>query len=114
MNNFRYHSVSLSNFCFLVIGGAGFIGSNIVEYLLNFGAKKVRVLDNLSTGYLENIELFRANSAFEFIQGDIRNLDDCQRACEGMDYVCHQGALGSISRSFSDSVLTNEVNVSGF
>jgi len=99
---------------FLVTGGAGFIGSNIVEYLLDNGAKKVRVLDNLSNGFKKNIAPFLSHPAFEFIEGDIRNIDTCRKACEGMDYVSHQAALGSVPRSINDPVTSNEVNVSGF
>lgn len=109
-----YHNKDLSNFSFLVTGGAGFIGSNIVEYLLKYGAGKVRVLDNLSTGLLSNLEEFKENASFEFIEGDIRDLATCQKACEGIDYVSHQAALGSVPRSINDPITTNEVNVSGF
>jgi UDP-N-acetylglucosamine 4-epimerase len=114
MYDIKYHNKDLSNFSFLVTGGAGFIGSNLVEYLLKYGAKKVRVLDDLSTGFQENIDLFIDNPAFEFIKGDIRNLEDCQKACEGMDYVSHQAALGSVPRSINDPITTNAVNISGF
>jgi len=109
-----YHTEDLSKHSFLITGGAGFIGSNIVEYLLKYGAKKVRVLDNFSTGFHENIEAFKANPAFELIEGDIRNLADCQRAIAGIDYVSHQAALGSVPRSIHDPITTNEVNISGF
>lgn len=114
MYNIKYHNQELEQFSFLVTGGAGFIGSNLVEYLLKYGAKKVRVLDNLSTGFQENLSLFKDNPAFEFIKGDIRNLEDCQIACGGMDYVLHQAALGSVPRSIKDPITTNEVNISGF
>lgn len=114
MYDIQYHDKDLSNFSFLVTGGAGFIGSNLVEYLLKYGAKKVRVLDNLSTGFHKNIDLFLDNPAFEFIKGDIRNLEDCQKACEGMDFVSHQAALGSVPRSINDPITTNAVNISGF
>lgn len=110
----QYHEIDLSEFSFLVTGGAGFIGSNLVEYLLKYGAKKVRVLDNLSTGFQRNIDLFINNSSFEFIKGDIRDLETCQKACEGIDYVSHQAALGSVPRSIIDPITTNEVNVGGF
>src|ERR1700744_757920 len=94
----RYHTKDLSQFTFLVTGGAGFIGSNIVEYLLKCNAKKVRVLDNFSTGFYKNIEGFMSNPAFEFIEGDIRNLETCHNPVKGIDYVSHQAALGSVPR----------------
>lgn len=110
----QYHSDDLSKYNFLVTGGAGFVGSNIVEYLLTFGAKKVRVLDNLSNGHIENLTEFESNPAFEFIEGDITKLDDCRNACEGIDYVIHQAALGSVPRSIKTPELTNAANVDGF
>ena len=109
-----YHKSDLSNSHFLVTGGAGFIGSNIVEYLLKFSAGKVRVLDNFSTGSINNIREFLDNPAFELIEGDIRDLGTCQRALEGIEYVSHQAALGSVPRSIDDPITSNEVNVSGF
>ena len=112
--NTRYHSFDLSSYQFLITGGAGFIGSNIVEYLLKYGAGRVRVLDNLSNGYESNIELFRSHNAFEFTKGDIRDLDTCRKAVDGMDFVIHQAALGSVPRSINDPINTNSVNISGF
>ena len=109
-----YHTEDLSNYSFLVTGGAGFIGSNLVQYLLQHGAKKVRVLDNFSNGYRENLTEFMANPAFELMEGDIRDVDTCHRAVEDMDYVSHQAALGSVPRSINDPATTNEVNISGF
>ena len=114
MEEHKYHSESLETKTFLVTGGAGFIGSNIVEYLLQNGAGKVRVLDNLSTGKRSNIEEFISNPAFEFLEGDIRDLDTCREAVKGMQYVSHQAALGSVPRSINDPITTNDVNVSGF
>lgn len=114
MNTPKYHTVDLSNLTFLITGGAGFIGSNLVAYLLRNNAKKVRVLDNLETGFMKNLEAFQSNSNFEFMEGDIRNLEICKRAMEGIDYVSHQAALGSVPRSINDPVTSNEVNVTGF
>jgi UDP-N-acetylglucosamine/UDP-N-acetylgalactosamine 4-epimerase len=109
-----YHIDDLSKHSFLVTGGAGFIGSNLVEYLIKYGARKVRVLDNLSTGYIHNIQSYISNPSFEFIEGDIRDFETCSSACAGMDFVLHQAALGSVPRSIIDPITTNEVNISGF
>lgn len=110
----KYHSEDLSNYSFLVTGGAGFIGSNIVEYLLKYNAKKVRVLDNFSTGFHKNTDLFKDNPAFELMEGDICDIDTCKKAVEGMDYVSHQAALGSVPRSINDPANTNASNIDGF
>ncbi len=109
-----FHTQDLSQFTFLVTGGAGFIGSHLVEYLLTHQAKKVKVLDNLMTGFRENIEAFVHFPNFEFIEGDIRDLDTCQNACQNVDYVLHEAALGSVPRSIDNPILSNEVNVQGF
>lgn len=109
-----FHTMDISGSTFLVTGGAGFIGSHITEYLLKNGAGKVRVLDNFLTGLQQNIDLFAGYPNFEFIEGDIRDFDTCKKACEGVDYVSHQAALGSVPRSVKDPVTSNEVNVSGF
>lgn len=109
-----YHQHQLNQSSFLVTGGAGFIGSNIVEYLLKYGAAKVRVLDNFSTGSMDNLKSFKNHPAFELIEGDIRNLQTCNDALQGIDYVSHQAALGSVPRSINDPITSNEVNVSGF
>lgn len=106
--------MDLSKYKILITGGAGFIGSNIIEYLLNNNVRQVRVLDNLSTGHYHNISEFENNNAFEFIKGDIRDLEACKNACKGMDYVLHQAALGSVPRSIEDPITTNDVNVAGF
>ena len=97
----------------LVTGGAGFIGSNLCETLLNNGINIV-CLDNFATGKRENITPFLSNPHFKLIEGDIRNLDDCHKSCKGVDYVLHQAALGSVPRSINDPITTNDVNVSGF
>lgn len=85
----------------LVTGGAGFIGSNLCEALLNQG-NHVVCLDNFSTGHRSNIEPFLSNSNFTLIEGDIRLPDDCRRALDGVDYVLHEAALGSVPRSIKD------------
>jgi len=109
-----FHKKNLDQSSFLITGGAGFIGSHIAEYLLQNGAKKVRVLDNLSNGFQSNIDILQQYKGFEFIEGDIRNEATCQKACEGIDYVSHQAALGSVPRSILEPVYFNEVNVGGF
>lgn len=97
----------------LITGGAGFIGSNLTEYFLGLGYKVV-CLDNFSTGHRYNLKDFLNNPDFKLIEGDIRNLPDCNLAVEGVDYVLHQAALGSVPRSIKDPITTNNVNVSGF
>jgi UDP-N-acetylglucosamine/UDP-N-acetylgalactosamine 4-epimerase len=109
-----HHQGSLADLAFLVTGGAGFIGSNIVAYLLRNGARKVRVLDNLSEGRMANIEPFMGREDFEFIEGDITHPETCMLACEGIDYVTHQAALGSVPRSIETPLKTNAANVTGF
>lgn len=110
----KFHSLDISKLSFLVTGGAGFIGSNIVEYLLKNGAGKVRVLDNLSEGLQENVDIFLSNPNYEFSDGSITDYDTCLKNCEGIDYVLHQAALGSVPRSIKNPVATNESNVTGF
>lgn len=97
----------------LITGGAGFIGSNLCEYFLSKGHKLV-CFDNFATGYRHNLKDFINNANFELIEGDIRNITDCQNAVKGVDYVLHQAALGSVPRSINDPITTNDVNVSGF
>lgn len=109
-----FHTKDISNNSFLVTGGAGFIGGHISEYLLKHGAAKVRVLDNMVNGFDNNLAILQQYPAFEFIQGDIRDEAICKKACEGIDYVSHQAALGSVPRSIKEPVYFNEVNVGGF
>jgi UDP-N-acetylglucosamine 4-epimerase len=98
----------------LITGGAGFIGSNLTAWFLQKpGIDSVRVLDNLATGNLKNIEEFRSNPKFEFMEGDIRDYDTCLRACEGVEVISHQAALGSVPRSINDPLTSNAVNVTG-
>lgn len=98
----------------LVTGGAGFIGSNLVKALLEDDrVNSVRVLDNLSNGFYHNIEEFIERKDFEFIEGDLRDYETCLKACEGMDLVSHQGALGSVPRSIKDPITSNDVNIGG-
>mgnify|MGYP003615984663 FL=1 len=108
-NNFEI----LQNKRILVTGGAGFIGSNLCETLLDLGAK-VTCLDNFSTGRRENLETSLQNPNFTLIEGDIRNLETCKKACENQDFVLHEAALGSVPRSINDPITSNEVNVGGF
>ncbi len=99
----------------LITGGAGFIGSNLVKELLEReDVKLVRVLDNFSTGFKSNLEPFFNNPAFELIEGDIRNIEVCKRACQNIDAISHQAALGSVPRSINTPLLTHDVNVNGF
>ena len=110
----KYHTEDISKKKFLITGGAGFIGSNLVEYLMKYNAGYVRVLDNLSTGHKSNIDAYINSDNFDFMEGDIRNLEDCKNALEGIDYVFHEAALGSVPRSIEDPITSNAVNVSGF
>ena len=105
--------VKLSGKKILVTGGAGFIGSNLCESLLQLN-NKVVCLDNFATGKRENITMFLDNPNFTLIEGDIRNLQDCMLATNEVDYVLHQAALGSVPRSIKDPITSNEVNVGGF
>lgn len=100
------------NTVFLVTGGAGFIGSNLCEAILNLGCK-VRCLDNLSTGKKENVEIFLDNLNYTFIKGDITNLDTCIEACQNVDYVLHEAAWGSVPRSIEMPLYYEKVNIGG-
>ena len=103
----------LRNSKVLVTGGAGFIGSNLVESFLQSG-NSVVCLDNFSTGKKDNLKEFKDHPAFSLINGDIRDYNVCSQACEGIDYVFHQAALGSVPRSIKDPVSTTDVNIGGF
>tara|TARA_B100000809_G_C15108752_1_gene519751 strand:- start:639 stop:1628 length:990 start_codon:yes stop_codon:yes gene_type:complete len=110
----QFQTQDISKSTFLITGGAGFIGSNIVTYLMKYNAGKVIVLDNLSNGYLANIEQFIGQANFEFIEGDITDLDTCKKVMEGVDYISHQAALGSVPRSIENPVATHLANATGF
>ena len=110
MNDFKN---KLNNKNILVTGGAGFIGSNLCEELINLGAN-VTCLDNFSTGFRENLDAIKDHPNFKLIEGDIRNLEDCKLACENQDFVLHEAALGSVPRSINDPITSNDVNVGGF
>lgn len=98
----------------LITGGAGFIGSNLVEKLLSEeNVYKVTVLDNLQTGFKKNLEPFFSNPRFSFIEGDITDYETCLKACEGVDLISHQAALGSVPRSIKNPLTTNLVNITG-
>lgn len=114
MSQRQFHNCDLSQFSFLVTGGAGFIGSNIVSYLVKHHAGHIRILDNLSTGAYANIEEYTVLPNVEFIHGDIRDLDTCRDAVKAMDFVSHQAALGSVPRSIHDPLTSNAVNINGF
>lgn len=109
-----YYTEDLSKYTFLVTGGAGFIGSNIAEYLIKHNAGKVRVIDNLSTGFKQNLRVFMNKPNFEFIHKDICDYDVSLKACDKIDYVLHEAALGSVPRSIISPIDTNNSNVNGF
>ena len=97
----------------LVTGGAGFIGSNLCEALIELGSV-VTCIDNFSTGHKKNLDAIIDHQNFTLIEGDIRNLETCRQACKDQDYILHEAALGSVPRSINDPITSNEVNVSGF
>lgn len=97
----------------LITGGAGFVGSNLCEFFLNLGAN-ITCLDNFATGHRHNIECLLFHPKFTLLEGDIRDLELCHRACSNQDFVLHQAALGSVPRSIKDPITSNEVNISGF
>ena len=103
----------ITNKRILVTGGAGFIGSNLCEDLLKYD-NEVVCLDNFSTGRKENLEEFKDHKNFKLIVGDIRNMEDCKKALDGIEIVLHEATLGSVTRSINDPVMTNEVNIGGF
>ncbi len=109
-----FHKADLSEVPILVTGGAGFVGSNIVKYLVEHGAKNVTVLDNLETGFIENIAPYVETGSIKFIEGSIRDLETCHRAVTGNKYILHQAALGSVPRSINNPVATHETNNTGF
>lgn len=112
--NFHENNPEFKNSRFLVTGGAGFIGSHIVDYLMQHGAAEVRVIDNLSEGNIENISHWLSNSSFKFIEGNICDEALMLDALKDIHYVSHQAALGSVPRSLKTPIATNEANVTGF
>lgn len=109
-----FHPGNLGKYSFLVTGGAGFVGSHIVEYLLKHGAGKVTAMDNLSTGSMDNVRIFENNAAYRFLKSDICDAAACLEAAKGKDFIFHQAALGSVPRSIKDPLATNDSNVNGF
>jgi UDP-N-acetylglucosamine 4-epimerase len=114
MYNNAFHKETLSNYSFLVTGGAGFIGSNIVEYLCKYNAGRIVVLDNFSNGFRKNLDAFKDYKSLEIIEGDIVSYDTCLGVTKGIDFVLHQAALGSVPRSIDNPIASNEANVTGF
>ncbi|MGI6441731.1 MAG: SDR family oxidoreductase [Peptoniphilaceae bacterium] len=108
MNKYNFNKSSI----FLVTGAAGFIGSNLVEEILKLGYRVVG-LDNFSTGKKQNVDMFLLNPNYKFIQGDIRDLDTCMKVCEGVDFVLHQAAWGSVPRSIEMPLIYEEINIKG-
>ncbi|MFN4235049.1 MAG: SDR family oxidoreductase [Bacteroidia bacterium] len=112
--SYIYHSKDLSQFSFLVTGGAGFIGSNIVKYLVQHNAGKIRIIDNLCNGYKYNIEEYLQLSNVEFIEADLTDIEVCKKAVIGIDFISHQAALGSVPRSIVNPIATHNANVNAF
>jgi len=110
----KFHSADLSKHSFVVTGGAGFIGSHLVHYLVSHNAKRIVVLDDLSTGNIDNLKPFEKHPGFEFINGSICDKAICDKAFKGIDYILHEAALCSVPRSVANPIATHDVNVSGF
>lgn len=109
----KFHSADL-NYSFVVTGGAGFIGSHLVEYLVSHNAKRIVVLDDLSTGNIDNLKPFEKYNGLELIQGSICDKAICDKAFKGVEYILHEAALCSVPRSVANPIATHDVNVSGF
>jgi UDP-N-acetylglucosamine 4-epimerase len=109
-----YHKQDLKQYSFLVTGGAGFIGSNIVKYLVYNNAGKIRIVDNLSNGYKYNIEEFLHLSNVEFIEADLTDITICEKVVKDIDFISHQAALGSVPRSIVNPIATHNANVNAF
>lgn len=114
MTSKSFYTEDLSESTFLITGGAGFIGSHLVEYLVNNDAGRIVVVDNLSTGNIDNISSFIRNNSVEFHQKDINDFEFLVEILSGVDYVLHQAALGSVPRSISDPLATHAANATGF
>ena len=114
MNNTVFHKRDISKNSFLVTGGAGFIGSNIIKYLVKHNAGEIRIVDNLSNGYLENIEEFLSLPNVVFYEESLVDMMVCEKVVKDVDFVIHQAALGSVPRSINNPIATNEANVSAF